>query len=144
MICYPITLTEDDNGTILATCVDFPELTTFGEDRMDALSRAQDALLEAIEARIIDGAVIPAPNSNGKTCVQLPMLAGLKVGIHIIMRNENIRKIDLARLLHFHRPQIDRLLDLNHATPVNSLEQAFDALGKKIIVQVTDAPENRI
>ena len=42
MLAYPITLTDDD-GTILATSPDFPELTTFGDDRTEALARAVDA-----------------------------------------------------------------------------------------------------
>ena len=69
MLAYPIAL-QDDDGTILATSPDFPELTTFGDDREEALSRAVDALEEAIAARIHDGKDIPAP-SHGKTCVVL-------------------------------------------------------------------------
>ena len=51
MLSYPIDL-EDDDGTVLATSPDFPELTTFGDDRDEALERAIDALEEAIAARI--------------------------------------------------------------------------------------------
>ena len=43
MLSYPIEL-EDDDGTVLATSRDFPELTTFGDDRAEALARAVDAL----------------------------------------------------------------------------------------------------
>ena len=43
MLTYSIAL-EDDDGTLLATSPDFPELTTFGIDREDALARAADAL----------------------------------------------------------------------------------------------------
>ena len=42
MLAYPIIL-EDDDRTVLATSPDFPELTTFGEDRDEAISRAADA-----------------------------------------------------------------------------------------------------
>ena len=54
MLTYSILLEEDD-GTLLATSPDFPELTTFGMDRDEALARAVDALEEAIAARIHDG-----------------------------------------------------------------------------------------
>src|ERR1700732_2083879 len=37
---YPITLTPDDNGTLLVSCPDLPEVVTFGEDREEALQRA--------------------------------------------------------------------------------------------------------
>ena len=42
MLAYPITL-QDDDGTVLATSPDFPELTTFGDDREESLVRAVDA-----------------------------------------------------------------------------------------------------
>ena len=51
MLAYPINL-EDDDGTLLATSPDFPELTTFGDDREEAIARAVDALEQAIAARI--------------------------------------------------------------------------------------------
>ena len=60
MLAYPITL-QDDEGTILATSPDFPELTTFGDDREEAMARAVNALEEAIAARIHDRRDIPAP-----------------------------------------------------------------------------------
>ena len=43
MLAYPIIL-EDDDRTVLATSPGFPELTTFGEDRDEAISRAADAI----------------------------------------------------------------------------------------------------
>ena len=45
MLCYPIRLQKDED-TYLATSRDFPELTTFGEDKQDALLHAIDALEE--------------------------------------------------------------------------------------------------
>ncbi len=59
MTKYPIWLTPDDNGTFLATSPDFPELTTFGETRNEALAHAVDALHEAIAARTADHQEIP-------------------------------------------------------------------------------------
>ena len=58
MLDYPVQL-EDDGGSILVTAPDFPELTTFGEDRDDALMRAVDALEEAIAARMHCGRGMP-------------------------------------------------------------------------------------
>jgi antitoxin HicB len=44
MLNYPVTLTPDDNGTVLVTFVDVPEAITFGADEDDALCNAIDAL----------------------------------------------------------------------------------------------------
>ena len=72
MLAYPIRL-EDDGDTVLATSVDFPELTTFGHDEDEALARAADALAEAIAARIHAGKEIPSP-SEGPNRVPVPTL----------------------------------------------------------------------
>ena len=72
MYAYPITLTPDDNGTLLVTSPDFPELASFGDTIEDALRHARGALLEAIAARIYDGDPIPQP-SSGKYMVRLPV-----------------------------------------------------------------------
>jgi antitoxin HicB len=60
---YPITLTPDDNQTIMATCADLPEVTTFGNDETEAMSRAADAIAEAIAARKAAGLPIPQPSA---------------------------------------------------------------------------------
>ena len=47
---YPITLARDTNGTVLVSFVDFPEAHTFGDDILDALRRAPEALATVIDA----------------------------------------------------------------------------------------------
>lgn len=79
MLAYPIDLTDDD-GTLLVTAPDFPELTTFGGDREEAIARAADALEEAIAARISRGEPIPAP-SEGSVCAVLPGLSDQTGGL---------------------------------------------------------------
>jgi antitoxin HicB len=60
---YCVNLTLDDNGTILVTCPDLPEVTTFGEDEEDAIGRAADAVEEALAARIARREDIPTPSA---------------------------------------------------------------------------------
>ena len=64
MPSHAVHLTPDDNGTVMATCPDLPEVTTFGDDADDAASRAVDAICEAIAARIADKADIPLPGTG--------------------------------------------------------------------------------
>ena len=40
MLRYAVKLTRDDNGTILVTAPDLPEVSTFGDNPTDALVRA--------------------------------------------------------------------------------------------------------
>jgi antitoxin HicB len=55
------------------------------------------------------------------------------------MRERGVRKADLARRLGWHGPQIDRLLDLNHASRLDQIEAALAALGKRLTLDLADA-----
>ena len=142
MIAYPIALTPDDNGTFLVTSPDFPELTSFGETIGDALDRARDALLEAIEARIDDREEIPEP-SRGKYLVHLPAQAELKLLLYQVMQSQGVRKSDLARRMSIPRQEVDRILDLNHGTALPKMEHAFAVLGKQVDVAVRPRAASR-
>lgn len=136
MLAYRIVLTPDDNGTVLATCPDLPEVTTFGDDEADALLRAVDAIEEALAARMARRQDIPLPTRGKGPLATLPTQAALKVALYRLMNEEGLRKADLARRLSLHAPQVDRLLDLRHATRLDQLDAAFQALGKKLDVRV--------
>jgi hypothetical protein len=46
---------------------------------------------------------------------------------------------ELARRLNWHLRQVDRLLDLLHASQLDQLEAAFRALGKRLAVEIREA-----
>jgi antitoxin HicB len=83
MISYRVQLKPDDNGTILVTSPDFPELITFGETCEEALTNVVGAFEEAIEARISDREEIPAPSTGGARDIRvtLPLRALAKIPI---------------------------------------------------------------
>lgn len=47
----PIAVMTDDNGALLITCPEMPEVTTFAETPRDLVARANDAIEEALAAR---------------------------------------------------------------------------------------------
>jgi antitoxin HicB len=99
---------------------------TFDEDESDALLRAIDALETVLAARIDDREDIPLPSpAAGRPCVVLPALTTAKVLLYRAMREAGLRKADLVRRLGWHAPQIDRLLDLNHASRLDQIEAAL-------------------
>ena len=69
----------------------------------------------------------------------LPLQIELKVRLYQSMDSLGVRKADLARKMDLHRQEIDRLLDLNHATNVAKIEKAFAVLGKTLDIKVSDA-----
>ena len=132
MLAYPITL-EDDDGTLLATSTDFPELTTFGDDREEAIARAAHALEEAIAARIHDRRDIPTP-SRGEAYAVLPTLTSVKVMLYQGMREQGVGKAELARRLGWHMPQVDRVLDVQHRSRLDQMDAALGAIGRQLHV----------
>ena len=138
MIDYPIRLEADDDGSMLVTAPDFAELTTFGEDRDEALIRAVDALEEAIAARIHAGQDIPTP-SPGQIRVVLPTLTAVKVALYQTMRDQGIGKAELARRLGWHLPQVDRALYIQHQSRMDQMDAALGAVGCRL--QVSTAPK---
>ncbi len=132
MLTYPIML-EDDDKSVLVTSPDFPELTTFGEDRDEAVARATDALEEAIAARIHDGEDIPQPTS-GVIFATLPTLTAVKVMLYQGMREQGVGKAELARRLSWHLPQVDRVLDIQHNSRLDQMDAALAAIGRQLRV----------
>jgi antitoxin HicB len=136
---YPLVIEPDDNKTLLVTCPDLPELTTFGEDEEDALRRATDAIEEALAARMAQRESIPSPSRlRGRKAASLPPLTVAKVGLYQAMRAAGVSKAELGRRLGWHGPQIDRLLDLNHHSKIEQIDQALRAVGKVLVISVQD------
>ena len=141
-IAYPITL-EDDDGTLLVTSPDFPELTTFGDDREEALARAVHALEEALAARIHDRKDIPAP-SLGETYAVLPTLISVKVMLYQGMRDQGIGKAELARRLGWYMPQVDRVLDVQHRSGMDMMDAALGAIGRRLHVTAATVADSSV
>lgn len=137
---YPVKLEPDDNGTLLVTCPDLPEVTSWGEDEADALHRAADAIEEALAARIAHRDDIPEPSpARGRPAPSIPPLTLAKVALYRATRASGISKAELGRRLGWHAPQIDRLFDLRHHSKIEQIDQALRALGKRLILSVQDA-----
>ena len=131
---YPVVLTPDDNDTVFVTFPDFPEAHTFGDDKVEALTRAVDALETIIDAYIRDRRLVPMPSAIKGEWVVLPALVDAKVQIYNSMLQQRVGKAELARRLKVHLPQVDRLLDLRHGSKVDQLEAAADALGGRLVI----------
>lgn len=133
---YPVRLTTEGDY-VLADFPDFPEAHTYGEDRSDALARAVDALATIIDACMRDRQPIPLPSTrkHGPT-VTLPPMMVAKVELHNAMLAQKVNKAELGRRLHWHPPQVDRVLDVRHASRIDQIEHALAAVGKRLELHV--------
>ena len=142
MFPYPVRLKADTNGSLLVTFPDVPEAITFGKNQADALLRAAEALEAALSLYMDARREIPRPKrapSRKSLVVTLPALTEAKLALYELMRASRVRKAELARRLSCGKSQVDRLLDLNHASRLDQLEAAFHALRKRMHILIDDA-----
>jgi antitoxin HicB len=133
---YPVRLVPDDNGTVLVSFPDFAEAHTFGDTKEEALARAVDALVTVMDAYIKDRRDIPRPSKVTRYAATLPALMTSKVALYEAMRRDHVGKAELARRLNWHLPQVDRLLDVHHASRLDQMEAAFEVLGWRMCLFV--------
>lgn len=138
MFDYPVTVTPDDNNTVLITFADVPEAITFGQDEEEALLHAIDALETGLSFYMDERKPLPKASRprKGQKTVRPSALECAKLGVYQSMTEQGVKKSELARRLGWHMPQVDRLLDLRHASKLDQIEAAAHVLGKQIHVQV--------
>lgn len=134
---FPIHLEPAAEGGWIVRFPDVPEAVTQGEDRDEALRHAVDAL----EFYVDDGRPLPVPAvpTSGQATVRPSAQARIKLAVHQAMGEQGVRKRELARRLGWHAPQVDRLLDLNHASRLDQVEAALAALGQQLEVAIKPA-----
>ncbi|OZI17664.1 HicB family protein [Bordetella genomosp. 7] len=136
MLTYCYTLAPDDNGTLLISFPDVPEAAAVTERDQDAAREAFEGLEAALQMYVDARRPIPMPAAVGDGSVTLGALVTAKVLLSNEMVNQGIRKAELARRLGVHMPQVDRLLDLAHASKIEAVEAAVQRLGRRLEVSM--------
>jgi antitoxin HicB len=141
MLRYPATLRRDGK-TFVVLFPDLPFAHTNGNSREDALAHAPDALHTALSMLMEKNLDIPEPGKlrRGAVLVGLPsVISDAKVALYKALRANGMRKVELARRMGIHKQQIDRLLDIDHASRIEQLESAFAALQMRLVVDIQPA-----
>lgn len=138
---YPVKLSPDGQGGLIAEVPDVPGTFTVGDNNTDALYWAQDALVVALSGYVDARQDIPQPSpaAKGQPVVALPPLAAVKLVIYQAMRDQGVSQAELARRLGCDARQVRRLIDLDHNSRLDLMDAALSALGKKLMVDVQDA-----
>ncbi len=142
MLIYPAVFTPAEEGGFVVTFPDFPWGGTQGETEAEAREMARDLLTLIIGQYIRKQEDIPRPGRiRGKHVrgVALPALVEAKVELYRTMRESGIRKAELARRMGQPKQQVERLLNLRHASRLDQIEAAFSALRKQLTIAVRDA-----
>jgi len=132
---YAVNYTVDSDG-VTVTFPDVPEALTCGDDLADAREMAQDALITALEFYFEDSRPIPLPTSEGDDYVELPLSIEAKVLLLNSMLESGVSNSELARRIHVKRQEVSRLVNLRHATKIDTIGRALEALGKHLRLEV--------
>ncbi|GLX62640.1 hypothetical protein ACNARK_11035 [Proteus sp. DFP240708] len=139
MFNYPAVAHFDkESETYEITYRDFDNIHAVAYTEDDIELEASDILHVGLEEFIASKQPIPAPSKaqDGDFIVYLPLISCLKIALHNAMLETKTKKSDLARKMNLTSAQIERLLEINQTSKVDSLEQALYLLGYAISVSV--------
>lgn len=131
---YPANFRLSESGRYIVSFRDIPEANTQAETESEALEMAADALLTAMEFYFEDRRSVPAPSEllEGERLVSLPLSVSAKVLLLNEMISQKTRPADLARLMNLKPQEVNRIIDLEHSTKIDTLASAFGVLGREL------------
>ena len=134
---YPARIEKEPDGYVVSFR-DIPEALTSGASRKEALDMAADALATAMQFYFEDRRPVPTPSKarRGEEGVELPASVAVKVLLLNEMLKENMTPSKLARKLDTSPQTVTRIVDLQHATKIDTLAEAFRAMGKTLRFRV--------
>lgn len=137
MLRYPALFHPDGTGFVV-TFRDIPEAITQGDTLDEARAEAADALLSAMEFYFEDKRPLPAPSKarKGEQLVALPVSVSAKILLLNEMIAQRVTPSELARRLNTRPQDVNRIVDIGHATKIDTIAAALEALGKRIEIAV--------
>lgn len=137
--CFPALFTRGSEAEYIVSFPDIPEALTFGTSQEEAIEAAGDCLREALRGRIRDQEEIPEPTRNMKDgrYVVPPAETVAKVAVYDAFRRAGLTRVALAEKLDLHESEVRRILDPNHRTKLERLEQTARALGGRLDIVFT-------
>ena len=138
---YPCEVTPDEDGELVAAFPDIPEAITGGPSRSETLRLATDALGAALAGYVRSRRDIPQPSvaSPGQELIAVPAVMSAKLALYSAMRSQNITESELARRLGARPSAVRKLADPDHQSRMGQLQEALDAVGCRVVIDVTTA-----
>ena len=133
---YPCELTPEDGG-FTVSFPDVPEALTSGDDRLDALRMAEDALAVALAGYVHARWDIPAPSTlaKGQYMVPLRPVVAAKLALYTAMRAQGITKVALGAQLGITESAVRKLVDPDHRSHIGQVEAALKVLGRALVIE---------
>jgi antitoxin HicB len=133
MLRYPVLIEPDGDG-FMASFRDIPEALTGASSIEETRAMAADALLTSMEFYFEDKRAVPKPSKamKGEELIALPASVSAKVLLLNEMINQKVGPSELARRVGATPQLMNRVLDLKHATKIDTIAEALIALGRNM------------
>jgi antitoxin HicB len=139
MFEYPIEIiagNEEEGYTL-----QFPDMTcgiTEGDTIEEALSNAVDCLDTVIDIYILHRkeALPPPSPANGRHVISPSPQYAMKAALHNEMLAQNVTKSELSRRIKMATSNVERLVSPRYKTKIETMAEAFSALGKRLEIRV--------
>jgi len=140
MLRYPAKIRPDTVGYYV-TFRDIPEALTAGDTVEEAKEMAADALLVSMDFYFEDRRPVPPPSAPEPDEVLIALPASVTAKIYVLneMLAQQVSQTELARRLGIRKQEMTRIVDLHHATKIDTLAAALEAMGKSLELSVGGA-----
>ena len=130
---YHINVYSEGDAFVMSSR-DLPEFNSVAYSQDDIQQQALDGIETTFMIYMDDRKAIPLPSKakKGEIAVNIPLRVTAKVMLFNEMLKHGVTKAELARRLGWTQTQSDRLLSLHHSTKLDSIERAYESLGKDL------------
>lgn len=135
---YPAQFEAAPEGGFVVTFRDIPEAITQGDTAAEAVEMAKDALIIAMDFYFEDRRAVPAPSTAEEGDVPIPLPASIwsKVLLLNTMTEQRVTPTELARRMDVRPQEVTRIMDLSHATKIDTIEKALAVLDQQLQISV--------
>lgn len=135
---YPAKFEAASEGGYVVTFRDVPEAITQGDSDAEAMAMAEDVLVSAMDFYFEDRRAVPSPSAplDDERLVELPASISAKVLLLNALIAENMSNADLARRMGTRPQEVQRIVNLGHATKIDTIARALAAMGKRLDVRL--------
>jgi antitoxin HicB len=131
----------DRRGSVVVTFPDVPEAITEGRSETDARAMAEEALGLVLLSYLQRGKPLPRPRAKGRNLVAISVAPDVAAKLAVLesFAAAGISKSELARRIGKDEKEVRRILDPKHPTKLPALTAVLRALGKRLVVGLTEA-----
>lgn len=125
---------HEENGHYWSSCPDVPEAHSVGDTLEELLENAVEGITLALSIYVERRQLLPEVTDRGDHVVRLPVITVAKGLLWDMMLRRNMTRTDLAERLGISPTAAGRLVDFEHTSKLESLENALQLFSLRLEV----------